>query len=117
MKVFDPVVLFSIFREMLGDMWWPVLAIIGAILLLWLIAVVRCRSQGLEFGRAVKPSIVIGIVVGVIVGGLLPAWTGASFSVFSSVVDVVVIMLVGIGVAVGVGLLLLPFLSLSRGRG
>lgn len=116
MNNFDPIVLFSTLREMLADMWWPALVVIAIVLFLWISAIVRCWTRGLRVGRAVGPSIGIGIVVGIVVSGLLPAWTGASFSAFGGAVDVAVVVLTGIGVAAGVSLLLLPVLSLSNGR-
>ena len=114
MQEFHPLTMLAIAQEMLGDLWWPAVALAGLVVLLWIMALVAGRLRSGRFGRALGPAALLGVVAGMAVAAMLPGWTESSFQHFGGAVDYVANVSAGVAVAVAVCVILVPVVAFLR---
>lgn len=87
MRDFDPVALFAILEESLGDWFWPLVALAVALAVGLVLAAVRLRRPGRGGRRAVTIAIAAGAVAAVGFFFVVPAWTLAGTDCLNGPVD------------------------------
>ncbi|BBK36574.1 hypothetical protein STAQ_16520 [Allostella sp. ATCC 35155] len=87
MRDFDPVALFAILEESLGDWFWPLVALTVALAVAVVLAAVRLRRPGRGGRRAVAMAIAAGAVAAIGFFFAVPVWTLAGIDSLNGPVD------------------------------
>lgn len=103
-------VLWYVTQELLGGLFWPLVALVAALALIVLAGLVRGRF------RAWRLAALVGVVVAIAAALLAPWFTKSSLAEVTQLTDWFALLGIGLGAGVGSALLVTGVLGLVAGR-